>query len=56
MKVRTGPPIDDEVDMDADVWAGLIPLRMGVGEPVPDEATGDTTIPGHVAFWSRGDR
>jgi hypothetical protein len=56
MKVRTGPPIDDEVDMDADVWAGLIPLRVGVGEPLPDEVTGDATVPGHVAFWSRGDR
>jgi nitroimidazol reductase NimA-like FMN-containing flavoprotein (pyridoxamine 5'-phosphate oxidase superfamily) len=33
-KVRTGDPIDDAGDMDADVWAGIIPLRTMVGEPV----------------------
>jgi nitroimidazol reductase NimA-like FMN-containing flavoprotein (pyridoxamine 5'-phosphate oxidase superfamily) len=33
-KVRTGDPIDDAGDMDADVWAGIIPLRTVVGEPV----------------------
>ena len=54
MKVRSGPPIDDEADMDSDTWAGLIPLHQGVGTPIPDEATGDATVPGHVAFWSRG--
>ena len=56
MKARTGPPIDDEADMDSDTWAGLIPLHQGVGIPIPDEATGDATVPGHVAFWSRGRR
>lgn len=25
-KIRTGPPIDDAGDIDADVWAGVIPL------------------------------
>lgn len=34
-KVRTGDPIDDAGDMDADVWAGVIPLLSVVGEPVP---------------------
>ena len=56
MKVRSGPPIDDETDMDSDTWAGLIPLDQGVGIAIPDEATGDATVPGHVAFWSRGRR
>ena len=56
MKVRSGPPIDDETDMDSDTWAGLIPLYQGVGIAIPDEATGDATVPGHVAFWSRGRR
>lgn len=35
-KVRTGPPKDDESDMDADVWAGVIPLSIASGEPLPD--------------------
>ena len=35
-KVRTGPPLDDEADMELPVWAGVIPLRLAAGEPVPD--------------------
>jgi nitroimidazol reductase NimA-like FMN-containing flavoprotein (pyridoxamine 5'-phosphate oxidase superfamily) len=34
-KVRTGPPIDDEADIQLDVWAGTLPLRMVAGEPSP---------------------
>lgn len=32
-KVRTGPPKDDEHDLDLDVWAGTLPLRVVVGSP-----------------------
>jgi hypothetical protein len=32
-KVRTGPPKDDEGDLDLAVWAGTLPLRTVVGEP-----------------------
>jgi hypothetical protein len=35
-KVRTGPPIDDEPDYELDVWAGVVPLTLVKGEPVPD--------------------
>src|SRR5438067_5058377 len=35
-KVRTGPPIDDAEDYSFPTWAGVIPLEMTVGEPVPD--------------------
>jgi hypothetical protein len=35
-KVRTGPPIDDEPDYALDVWAGVVPLTLVPGEPVPD--------------------
>ena len=35
-KVRTGPPIDDEEDYAFPVWAGVVPLRGRLGEPVPD--------------------
>ena len=34
--MRTGPPIDDEEDYDRPVWAGVVPLRASVGEPVAD--------------------
>ena len=36
VKVRTGPPGDDERDMDLDVWAGVVPVRQVYGEPEPD--------------------
>jgi nitroimidazol reductase NimA-like FMN-containing flavoprotein (pyridoxamine 5'-phosphate oxidase superfamily) len=35
-KVRTGPPIDDREDYGWPVWAGVVPLSVRVGEPVPD--------------------
>ncbi|WP_100500621.1 pyridoxamine 5'-phosphate oxidase family protein [Geodermatophilus chilensis] len=35
LKVRTGPPGDDEQDLATPVWAGVLPLRTVVGEPEP---------------------
>jgi uncharacterized protein len=35
-KVRTGGPIDDDVDMALPHWAGVIPLRLTAGEPIAD--------------------
>jgi len=35
-KVREGPPIDDEEDYAFPTWAGVIPLNMVAGEPIPD--------------------
>jgi nitroimidazol reductase NimA-like FMN-containing flavoprotein (pyridoxamine 5'-phosphate oxidase superfamily) len=34
-KVRTGPPKDDEDDLDLDVWAGVLPMGLTPGEPEP---------------------
>jgi nitroimidazol reductase NimA-like FMN-containing flavoprotein (pyridoxamine 5'-phosphate oxidase superfamily) len=36
VKVRTGPPLDDEEDHALDVWAGVLPVRVTFGEPVSD--------------------
>jgi nitroimidazol reductase NimA-like FMN-containing flavoprotein (pyridoxamine 5'-phosphate oxidase superfamily) len=35
-KVRTGPPIDEEEDYAAPVWAGVVPIRTQHGEAIPD--------------------
>ena len=35
-KIRSGPPIDDEEDYALPIWAGLVPIRQVVGEPVDD--------------------
>jgi nitroimidazol reductase NimA-like FMN-containing flavoprotein (pyridoxamine 5'-phosphate oxidase superfamily) len=34
-KVRQGPPIDDEEDRGLPIWAGVVPLRQTVAEPIP---------------------
>jgi uncharacterized protein len=53
-KVRTGPPIDEEADMDLPYWAGQLPLTHGTGDPVaaPD-MTQDLPVPDHVTHWKR---
>ena len=33
-KCRTGPPSDSKSDMNARVWAGVVPLSLSAGEPV----------------------
>jgi hypothetical protein len=35
-KVRTGPPIDEEEDYALAIWAGVVPIRQVLGEPVDD--------------------
>jgi hypothetical protein len=35
-KIRTGEPKDDEEDYTLDVWAGVVPLRLVRGNPIPD--------------------
>ncbi|MCP3973726.1 MAG: pyridoxamine 5'-phosphate oxidase family protein [bacterium] len=35
-KVRTGPPVDDEADYSLPIWAGVVPLSMVAGDPIPD--------------------
>ena len=34
-KVRTGPPGDDIEDMGSGIWAGVIPLSIAPGNPLP---------------------
>ena len=34
-KCRTGGPVDDEPDLALDVWAGVLPMFVGYGEPEP---------------------
>ena len=42
IKTRNGPPDDAAADLDADVWAGVVPLTLVAGEPedAPDLAAG----------------
>ncbi len=53
-KVRTGPPGDDEEDYTFPVWAGVLPLRLEPGEPIPDPRNLDgLQPPDHVRGWKR---
>jgi len=45
-KVRTGGAIDDDADLSLPVWAGVLPLRVGAGNPIPDN---DVPVPAYVA-------
>ncbi|MEL6591042.1 MAG: pyridoxamine 5'-phosphate oxidase family protein [Bacteroidota bacterium] len=48
-KVRAAPPKDDPEDEDPSVWAGVVPLSMKTGMPIPDEITGpEVRIPPSV--------
>jgi hypothetical protein len=42
-KVRTGPPVDDQEDYGLPVWAGVVPVRMQLERPVPDDRL-DTAV------------
>jgi uncharacterized protein len=53
-KIRTGPPKDDKEDMALPVWAGVLPLTVTPGVPVPDDALApDTPVPAHVTAYGR---
>ena len=52
LKVRTGPPIDDEEDLDSGIWAGVVPLSLTAGDAEPDPAlAADTAVPAYAAAY-----
>ena len=51
-KVRIGPPVDDEEDYSFPTWAGVIPLAMKVGAPLPDDRC-RRELPGYLKNYSR---
>jgi nitroimidazol reductase NimA-like FMN-containing flavoprotein (pyridoxamine 5'-phosphate oxidase superfamily) len=54
-KIRTGGPIDDEEDYDLPIWAGVVPLELTPGTPIPDDRLlADAEVPANVAGYSRG--
>jgi uncharacterized protein len=53
-KVRQGPAIDDEEDYGFPTWAGVIPLQMVAGQPIPDERLdSEQGTPSYVQHYSR---
>ena len=53
-KVRTGGPVDDEGDYALRAWAGVIPLVLGAGAPLPDPRLAPgIAAPGHITGYRR---
>jgi len=49
VKVRTGMPKDEQEDYDLDVWAGVLPIAVTFGEPLPDPLLRPgTELPPHI--------
>src|SRR5215472_7926573 len=54
-KVRTGGPVDDEEDYALPVWAGVLPLPVSIGAPVPDTRLDPATeVPSYMKLYRRG--
>jgi nitroimidazol reductase NimA-like FMN-containing flavoprotein (pyridoxamine 5'-phosphate oxidase superfamily) len=50
VKVRQGPPKDDEDDYERPVWAGVLPLLTAWGTPLPDPVLPPgTAVPPHIS-------
>lgn len=53
VKVSDAPPEDDPADLDAPVWAGVLPIVTAYGDPVPaPDLRGDPPVPAHLRSWS----
>lgn len=53
-KVRTGGPGDDEADHALPIWAGVIPLEIVAGEPIPDDRLSpDIATPPYAERYER---
>jgi uncharacterized protein len=49
-KIRTGPPVDEAEDYDLPIWAGVLPLPLTPGAPLPDNAV---PVPQYVTRYRR---
>lgn len=53
-KVRTGPPLDGDDDVDLPIWGGELPFTTTAGEPVPDpRLPSPLPVPDHVTAYRR---
>ena len=53
-KIRTGPPIDDDEDYVLPMWAGVLPISLTTGPPIPDSRLDpQTPVPQYVKGYRR---
>jgi uncharacterized protein len=54
-KVRTGGPVDDPEDAELPHWAGVLPLTLQAGTPIPaDDLDPAIELPPYLAAYRRG--
>lgn len=54
-KIRDVGVMDEKEDYDTDVWAGLIPIRNVIGQPIRDELLPDSIeTPAHILNYVNG--
>lgn len=51
-KVRTGPPVDEEEDLALPYWAGVVPMSLVPGKPIPAEGI-DWSAPDYLEDYRR---
>jgi nitroimidazol reductase NimA-like FMN-containing flavoprotein (pyridoxamine 5'-phosphate oxidase superfamily) len=52
LKISNGHPDDPPEDLDAAVWAGVLPVVTSYGEPVPaPDLRGEPPLPAYVSGW-----
>jgi nitroimidazol reductase NimA-like FMN-containing flavoprotein (pyridoxamine 5'-phosphate oxidase superfamily) len=53
-KIRTGPPLDDDEDYGLPIWAGVLPLTMRAGSPIPDpRLDNEVAVPRYLHKYRR---
>jgi uncharacterized protein len=49
VKIRTGMPVDEPEDYALDVWAGVLPISVTFGTPLPDpKMPSGAEVPAHI--------
>jgi uncharacterized protein len=49
VKVRSGMPVDDPEDYELDVWAGVLPMSVTFGQPIPEpHLRPEIPLPAHI--------
>lgn len=52
-KARSGGPEDDPTDISSETWAGVIPIAMVTGDPIPDPVAASLGVPDYLNPYRR---